>query len=66
MKVWIVRALAGGCVIGGCLEDLHGKPLTARTAENLAAFENERTRKRRAQRLCGFDYVADSFEKGQP
>ena len=63
MKTHIVRVLAGGCVIGGCLEDNFGNPLTARTARALAKSENERSARRREQKLAGcFDYYADSFD----
>jgi hypothetical protein len=65
MKTYIVRVLAGGCVIGGCLEDMFGKPLTAQSARKLALFENERTRRRREQKLGGFEYVVDTFDRPQ-
>ena len=54
----IVRVVACGSVIGGCLEDKFGKPLTKRTANALAKQENERSERRRAAghpAFC-FDY----------
>ena len=64
MKIYIVRCVAGGCVIGGCLEDCFGNPLTKREANKLAKFENERSARRREQKLGGcFEYYVDSFER---
>ena len=63
MKTYIVRAVAVGCVIGGCLEDCFGNPLTRRTANQLAKNENERSRLRREQKLPGaWNYYVDSFD----
>ncbi len=63
MKKYIVRCLAGGCVIGGCLEDVFGQPLTKRSAHKLANFENQRSARRREHKLGGcFDYYVDCFE----
>jgi len=59
-RKWIVRCLAGGCVIGGCLEDEFGQPLTARKAKAMAKYENTRSERRREQKLGGcFDYYAE-------
>lgn len=64
MKVYIVRCLAGGYVIGGCLEDGFGKPLTKREASRIAKEENERSARRREQKLGGcFDYYVDEIER---
>lgn len=62
-KVWIVRGYASdGSIVGGVLEDLFGKPLTAQAAHALAKRENERTAKRRAQNLpAPYTYAVDSF-----
>jgi len=60
--VFIVRCVAGGSVIGGCLENQYGEPLTKREANALAEFENERSARRREQKLpFAFDYYVDSF-----
>lgn len=64
MKTYIVRVVACGSVIGGCLENSFGKPLTKREANALAKYENERSARRRAQKLpYAFDYYVDSFDK---
>lgn len=64
---YIVRCLAGGCVIGGCLENNFGEPLTKREANQLAKFENERSAKRREQKLGGcFDYYVDEIKIQNP
>jgi len=56
-----VRVLAGGCILGSMAEDGFGKPLTLQGARKIAAFENERSSRRRAQKLSDcFDYVVDS------
>ena len=47
------RAVACGCVIGGCLENSFGEPLTKREAHKLAEYENERSARRREQKLPG-------------
>lgn len=61
---WIVRAVACGSVIAGCLEDGFGKPLTKQSAESLAEFENERSERRRAQKLPGaWYYYAEPLER---
>ena len=64
MKTWIVRCIAGGCVIGGRLEDDWGKPLTAKEAKRIARFENAASIRRRAAGIHGsnFEYYADSFK----
>lgn len=67
MKTYIVRCIAGGFVIGGCLENAFGAPLTKREANAMARFENERSARRREQRLPGcFEYYVDSFERATP
>jgi hypothetical protein len=64
-KRYIVRCVAGGCVIGGCLENAFGEPLTRREANKLASFENERSQRRREQKLGGcFDYYVDTIRDG--
>lgn len=56
-KKWFVRCAAGGCVIGTCDEDNWGQPFTAKSAKAMADFENERSARRREQKLPGaFDY----------
>lgn len=65
--VYIVRAVACGCVIGGCLENGFGEPLTKREAHKLAEYENERSARRREQKLPGaYDYYVDSFIHSSP
>ena len=67
MKTYIVRCLAGGCVIGGRLENDQGEPLTFREARKLAKAENERSAYRREHKLGGcFEFYVDSFEKATP
>ncbi len=39
MKTFIVRVVANGSVIGGCLENDKGQPLTRREANQLAKLE---------------------------
>ncbi len=64
MKTFIVRVVANGSVIGGCLENEAGKPLTRRQANQLAKTENDRSAWRKAAGIHGFnfDYYVDSFE----
>jgi len=64
MKTYIVRCCIGGCVIGGRLESDSGEPLTFRQARKLAKAENERSARRREQKLGGcFEFHVDSFER---
>lgn len=64
MQVHIIRCVAGGCVIGYRDENEFGEPLTKQDARRLAKAENERSERRRAQKLPGaFDYYVHSFER---
>ena len=56
-KVYSVRCFAGdGSMIGSILENDFNKPLTRREANALCNFENERSEKRKAQKLPGAFY----------
>ena len=63
--VYSVRCFAGdGSMMGSILEDNFGKPLTKRTASNLANFENERSERRRSQKLSGaFSYAVCAWDR---
>ena len=60
-----VRCFAGeGSMIGSVLENDFGRPLTKREATKLCNFENERSARRRAQKLpYAFDYCVHSWRK---
>lgn len=65
-KIYSVRCYAGdGSMMGSILENNFNRPLTRREANALCTFENERSEKRRAQKLAGAFYytVAGWFQE---
>ncbi len=66
-QAWIVRCLAGGCIIGGRLENDEGLPLTRGQAKRIAKRENDRSAYRREHKLGGcFEFFAEPLRNFLP